>query len=111
MIFFFNDPAPPEIYTLSLHDALPISGLPLPSRTPSWRRRIVQPRPASNSMLSPPAWTSVAALNRTGLGLGDPVPSRVTVMVPVAAGALCAHAGPRKTDAASQAPSGPEPAR
>src|SRR5205809_1141947 len=23
-IFFFNDPAPPEIYTLSLHDALPI---------------------------------------------------------------------------------------
>src|SRR5437870_11600929 len=24
--FFFNDPAPPEIYTLSLHDALPISG-------------------------------------------------------------------------------------
>src|SRR4029450_14047641 len=25
--FFFNDPAPPEIYTLSLHDALPISRL------------------------------------------------------------------------------------
>src|SRR4028118_306367 len=24
-VFFFNDPAPPEIYTLSLHDALPIS--------------------------------------------------------------------------------------
>src|SRR5438876_8290907 len=24
-IFFFNDPATPEIYTLSLHDALPIS--------------------------------------------------------------------------------------
>ena len=24
-IFFFNDTAPPEIYTLSLHDALPIS--------------------------------------------------------------------------------------
>ena len=24
MFFFFNDPAPPEIYTLSLHDALPI---------------------------------------------------------------------------------------
>src|SRR5205085_3927554 len=23
--FFFNDPAPPELYTLSLHDALPIS--------------------------------------------------------------------------------------
>src|SRR2546428_13479377 len=27
--FFFNDPAPPEIYTLSLHDALPISLLPV----------------------------------------------------------------------------------
>src|SRR5438045_4874885 len=26
--FFFNDPATPEIYTLSLHDALPISGEP-----------------------------------------------------------------------------------
>src|SRR5205807_8929318 len=25
--FFFNDPATPEIYTLSLHDALPIFGL------------------------------------------------------------------------------------
>src|SRR6266571_5555300 len=25
MFFFFTDPAPPEIYTLSLHDALPIS--------------------------------------------------------------------------------------
>src|SRR5256885_11852661 len=24
--FFFNDTAPPEIYTLPLHDALPISG-------------------------------------------------------------------------------------
>src|ERR1039457_3585226 len=24
LAFFFNDPAPPEIYTLSLHDALPI---------------------------------------------------------------------------------------
>src|SRR3990172_131604 len=23
-LFFFNDPAPPEIYALSLHDALPI---------------------------------------------------------------------------------------
>src|SRR3712207_8909580 len=26
MCFFFNDPATTEIYTLSLHDALPISG-------------------------------------------------------------------------------------
>src|SRR3712207_8102622 len=27
-MFFFNDTATTEIYTLSLHDALPISGLP-----------------------------------------------------------------------------------
>src|SRR5437773_11812030 len=27
ILFFFNDPATTEIYTLSLHDALPISGL------------------------------------------------------------------------------------
>src|SRR6266704_7177559 len=26
LFFFFNDPATPEIYTLSLHDALPICG-------------------------------------------------------------------------------------
>src|SRR5256885_6407448 len=26
LFFFFNDTAPTEIYTLSLHDALPISG-------------------------------------------------------------------------------------
>src|SRR5947199_6393985 len=25
LLFFFNHPPPPEIYTLSLHDALPIS--------------------------------------------------------------------------------------
>src|SRR6267142_6423808 len=29
IIFFFNDPPPTEIYTLSLHDALPISELGL----------------------------------------------------------------------------------
>src|SRR5438445_13363751 len=29
--FFFNDPATTEIYTLSLHDALPICNLPRPT--------------------------------------------------------------------------------
>src|SRR5947208_11975783 len=29
MLFFFTDPPPPEIYTLSLHDALPISAADL----------------------------------------------------------------------------------
>src|SRR5437879_13837380 len=47
--FFFNDPAPTEIYTLSLHDALPISsrrtssacgsGSLCWSTTARWRRR------------------------------------------------------------------------
>src|SRR5256885_12514096 len=35
-LFFFNDPATTEIYTLSLHDALPIWGItrrPTPSST------------------------------------------------------------------------------
>src|SRR2546429_5264675 len=32
MLFFFNDTATTEIYTLSLHDALPIFALPAPAR-------------------------------------------------------------------------------
>src|SRR5215510_16565754 len=33
--FFFNDTATTEIYTLSLHDALPISGTSPPRKRPS----------------------------------------------------------------------------
>src|SRR3712207_8453451 len=33
-MFFFNDTAPTEIYTLSLHDALPISHADLEGRLP-----------------------------------------------------------------------------
>src|SRR2546430_10321348 len=33
MLFFFNDTATTEIYTLSLHDALPISVIPRARRT------------------------------------------------------------------------------
>src|SRR6266540_7272225 len=43
--FFFNDTATTEIYTLSLHDALPISAVGTPGRSPwstsAWR---TQPR-------------------------------------------------------------------
>src|SRR5436309_7483161 len=39
--FFFNDTATTEIYTLSLHDALPIS--PSPRRRASTRRSIRRP--------------------------------------------------------------------
>src|SRR2546428_7536425 len=36
-LFFFNDTATTEIYTLSLHDALPISGSRTESRQPGGR--------------------------------------------------------------------------
>src|SRR6202051_5264328 len=42
--FFFNDTATTEIYTLSLHDALPIS--PSPSRSK---------KPSSTSLTAPPS--------------------------------------------------------
>src|SRR5215211_9409386 len=38
--FFFNDTATTEIYTLSLHDALPISSPPPVMPTPAWRPRL-----------------------------------------------------------------------
>src|SRR6266571_2491830 len=38
LCFFFNDTATTEIYTLSLHDALPISRARSPSPIPPWRR-------------------------------------------------------------------------
>src|SRR6476620_11943566 len=42
LVFFFNDTATTEIYTLSLHDALPISG-----RTPAAARRSRRGAPAA----------------------------------------------------------------
>src|SRR5438045_8457536 len=35
-ILFFNDTPTPEIYTLSLHDALPISRSPMSQLCPTW---------------------------------------------------------------------------
>src|SRR2546430_3097252 len=46
--FFFNDTATTEIYTLSLHDALPISiGRPRPGRSPPGSLTKKWPRSAS----------------------------------------------------------------
>src|SRR3712207_8268154 len=42
VFFFFNDTATTEIYTLSLHDALPISG-PAHPRLWTGRHRLVRP--------------------------------------------------------------------
>src|SRR5438034_5738035 len=42
-LFFFNDTPPTEIYTLSLHDALPISVYDLdPATMAIWARRLVE---------------------------------------------------------------------
>src|SRR2546430_13665701 len=57
--FFFNDTATTEIYTLSLHDALPISARSRTSRRAargwSWTTRTGRTRATSSS---PPAWRS-----------------------------------------------------
>src|SRR5258705_10039230 len=52
LFFFFNDTATTEIYTLSLHDALPISDI----------------------------WTLAMLRFVTGLGLGAAMPNAVTLM-------------------------------
>src|SRR6266403_15277 len=39
LFFFFTDPATTEIYTLSLHDALPISSCRFPNSSAAGRRR------------------------------------------------------------------------
>src|SRR2546430_13623045 len=50
LLFFFNDTATTEIYTLSLHDALPISGPPTISATPRTATAIaIQVRRATGS--------------------------------------------------------------
>src|SRR2546430_3877612 len=50
IFFFFNDTATTEIYTLSLHDALPISVVPHRTRAPSIARpRQHQPPPPKAS--------------------------------------------------------------
>src|SRR5439155_20251006 len=51
--FFFNDTATTEIYTLSLHDALPILATKEPSKKPKKRGRI-KGKPPSPYSLSPP---------------------------------------------------------
>src|SRR5262249_60802749 len=59
-LFFFNDPAPTEIYTLSLHDALPISCWAI-------RRGGTATTATSNA-----SWRTHAARWRIGLTCGCP---------------------------------------
>src|SRR6266849_6884716 len=65
VLFFFNDPATTEIYTLSLHDALPISPSPA-ARGSAARFRYCQCRARgrdrkSTRLNSSHEWTSYAA--------------------------------------------------
>src|SRR3989475_4216176 len=53
--FFFNDTAPPEIYPLSLHDALPISSL---LRKSSSRCHTASRRASRRSASTPPSIAS-----------------------------------------------------
>src|SRR6266508_1456509 len=63
-IFFFNDTATTEIYTLSLHDALPISGSPAHAR-PQGRAPVAgspRRRPAPGDLAGRPGDGEHAAL-------------------------------------------------
>src|SRR5204863_9127371 len=53
--FFFNDPTPTEIYTLSLHDALPISLIALATFCTvfSWLERMITSSPLVGGSVIP----------------------------------------------------------
>src|SRR2546422_11268024 len=52
LFFFFNDTATTEIYTLSLHDALPISDRPA---APRRSRTRAEAKTSTNALATPPA--------------------------------------------------------
>src|SRR5207253_10417396 len=65
--FFFNDTAPPEIYTLSLHDALPIS-----ARTrAACRRSAARASGFRSSSTWSPCCSSFSTSRRCSLFLGE----------------------------------------
>src|SRR3712207_8242409 len=70
-MFFFNDPATTEIYTLSLHDALPICGDKGRSGGESLNRTLGQFYPAASPIhtLDPRAKITATALFVVGLFL------------------------------------------
>src|SRR3712207_9561158 len=78
MFFFFNDTATTEIYTLSLHDALPISGFRTSTPAPSER---TYPLALASKLLQRPSGASMDAL------LNPMVPSgrRIRLTPPVSA--------------------------
>src|SRR5215211_9505564 len=69
VFFFFNDTATTEIYTLSLHDALPISGPP-----PRLTRAL--PRPPAAGRADPGRRAGRAAAVRSRSGPAGSAPAR-----------------------------------
>src|SRR3712207_9356508 len=60
--FCFNDTATTEIYTLSLHDALPISWVSIVAERGVWSRTLVWPKPRLPQLYSTVArWPSLAS--------------------------------------------------
>src|SRR3712207_6150904 len=85
-VFFFNDTATTEIYTLSLHDALPI-----------FRRGIFnghrQPTRMGGQILAEAASRVVVTVALLAVGLGVAAPAVAIVLAPVA-GVLAVRPGP-----------------
>src|SRR5438034_4327593 len=90
--FFFNDPATTEIYTLSLHDALPICGS---ARDPCPPRRFESS--VELSFLEPPVTLEQRVLDRARRHAEPPsvAPQLPEVLEPVAGG----EAAPRRLPA------------
>src|SRR5256885_16545141 len=109
MFFFFNDPAPTEIYPLSLHDALPIYPHPRPTRStslglrapPNWRRLLGPPPRASRRW--PPPLRDAPAPRDTWPSRATDCPDRAR-RIPQAGRAATARAL-RSESAAAEGPS------
>src|SRR5258708_9980288 len=63
LFFFFNDTATTEIYTLSLHDALPISRRPSARCKAAWPAREPAPRPRDRRRTARPGDRKSTRLN------------------------------------------------
>src|SRR6266545_1380172 len=64
MFFFFNDTATTEIYTLSLHDALPISRRRLLRQRPYCRRQVTAWPPRRPATAAASGWTSIGSFRQ-----------------------------------------------
>src|SRR6266498_3625425 len=100
--FFFNDPATTEIYTLSLHDALPISPVPAPATAVGTAAlQLRRPGPRCS------AFGSQAAADHRRLGPAEPDPGTATRRPPFPSRSKVSSATATTTSSSSAAPSSP----